>query len=324
MKKEILRILKETKGYLSGQELCEKFSVSRTAVWKAIGQLREEGYEIESASNRGYRLVGVPDRVTELELGSYLAGCPLGQNIVYREEVDSTNTEAKRQAEAGAAHGTVVLAERQTQGKGRRGKSWGSPEGTGIWLSLLLRSSIAPDKASCLTLVAALAVSRAVEKVTGLKAEIKWPNDLVLNGKKICGILTEMSSELDFIHYVVTGIGINVNMADFPEELPHATSLRIESGKEYLRAELAACVIWEFSACYEDFLERESLEKLLSDYNGRLVNKGRQVQVLKEGRSIQGTALGVNAQGELLIEAGGKTEAILSGEVSVRGIYGYV
>ncbi len=324
MKKEILRLLREKESYLSGQELCSRLSVSRTAVWKAINQLREEGYQIESASHRGYLLVSGPDRVTAAELASRLSGCPFGENIIYKEEIDSTNIEAKRQAEAGAVHGTVVIAESQEQGRGRKGKAWSSPKGTGIWMSLVLRPEIRPERAACLTLTAALAVSRAVEHVTGLSAQIKWPNDLVINGKKICGILTEMSSEMDFIHYVVTGIGINVNMERFQEELPFATSLQIESGRPYIRAELAAWVLREFDACYQDFLETGDLEKLLSDYNERLVNKDRQVQVIKEGEQIQGTARGVNSQGELLVETKDGTEAVLSGEVSVRGVYGYV
>lgn len=324
MKKEVLRLLKEKNGYLSGQEISQRLSVSRTAVWKVIKQLREEGYEIESASNRGYRLIQAPDQMTAAELGSRLSGCPLGQNILYKEEIDSTNTEGKRQAEAGACHGTLIVSERQNQGKGRRGRAWTSPRGSGIWMSLLLRPKIKPENASGLTLVAALAVSRAVEQITGLEAGIKWPNDLVMNKKKICGILTEMSSEMDFVHYVIIGIGINVNMKGFPVELPFATSLRIEGGRKYVRAELASAVLFEFSKCYDSFLETENMEKLLLDYNRRLVNKDCQVKVTNGAEEIEGIARGINGQGELLIEIDGRIQRILSGEVSVRGVYGYV
>lgn len=324
MKKKVLTLLKEADGYLSGQDICEKLEVSRTAVWKVMNQLREEGYQIESASNRGYRLVEVPDRLTEAELGSRLENSLFGKNIIYKEEIDSTNTEIKRQAELGALEGTLAVAECQQQGKGRRGRVWSSPKGSGIWMSFLLRPQLKPENASSLTLVAALAVSWAIERVTGLSAQIKWPNDLVIDGKKICGILTEMSSELDFIHYVVVGIGINANIKKFPEELPYATSLFLEGGREYNRAELATEALKEFESCYLEFLAVGSLERLLSDYNNRLVNKDSQVQVIKGEGSFRGIARGVNAQGELLVETENGTETILAGEVSVRGVYGYV
>lgn len=324
MKKKVLTLLKESDGYLSGQDICEKLEVSRTAIWKVMKQLREEGYQIESASNRGYRLLEVPDRLTEAELGSRLENSLFGKNIIYKEEIDSTNIEIKRQAEAGALEGTLAVAEFQRQGKGRRGRAWSSPKGSGIWMSFLLRPQLRPENASSLTLVAALAVSRAIEKVAGLSAQIKWPNDLVIGGKKICGILTEMSSEMDFIHYAVVGIGINANIKEFPEELPYATSLFIEGGREYNRAELAAVVLKEFESCYQEFLAEESLERLLSDYNSRLVNRGSQVQVIKGDESLSGIARGVNAQGGLLVETESGIETILSGEVSVRGVYGYV
>lgn len=247
-----------------------------------------------------------------------------GRNVIYKEEIDSTNAEAKRQAEAGAPEGTLIIAERQLQGKGRKGRVWNSPEKTGIWMSFLLRPSMEPEKAASITLVTALAVSRAVEKMTGLRAEIKWPNDLVLNGKKICGILTEMSSGMEGIRYLVAGIGVNVNMDAFPAELPFATSLKIEGGREYPREELASSILTEFYACYQEFLKTESLQGLLKDYNDRLVNCGSQVQIIKEKETILGTARGVNEKGELLVETKSGLETVLSGEVSVRGVYGYV
>ena len=246
------------------------------------------------------------------------------KNIIYKEEIDSTNIEIKRQAKAGAPEGTLAIAECQTQGQGRRGRAWISPKGTGIWMSFLLRPEIQPEKAASLTLVAALAVSRAIEKETGLKAQIKWPNDLVINGKKICGILTEMSAEKDSIHYVVVGIGLNVNMENFPEELPFATSLLIEGGRVYQKEPLIKAILREFESCYTDFLETENLEKLLADYNKRLVNLDNQVQIIKDKEALLGTARGVNAQGELLVETKEGIKKILSGEVSVRGVYGYV
>lgn len=245
-------------------------------------------------------------------------------NVIYKEVIDSTSSEAKRQAEAGAPHGTLVVAEHQTQGRGRRGRGWNSEKGDGIWMSFVLRPEIKPENASCLTLAAAVAVSRGIEKVTGLKAEIKWPNDLVLNGKKICGILTEMSSEPDRIRYVILGIGINVNRKAFPEELPYATSLQIEGGRAYEREELFWQVVSEVSACYADVIKTENLDRLLTDYNKRLVNRDCPVKIIKETETMLGTARGVTAQGELLVETEDGIQKIVSGEVSVRGVYGYV
>ena len=246
------------------------------------------------------------------------------QNIIYKEEIDSTNTEIKRQAKAGAPEGTLVIAEEQTQGKGRRGRDWNSPKGTGIWMSFLLKPAILPEKAASITLVAALAVSKAIEKETGLKAQIKWPNDLVVNGKKLCGILTEMSAERDNIHYVVVGIGLNVNMKEFPKELPFATSLFLEGGRTYQKEALITAILQEFEDCYKEFLKTENLEKLREDYNKRLVNIDHQVQIIKNEEILLGIARGVNVQGELLVETKEGIQNILSGEVSVRGVYGYV
>ena len=205
---EILKLLKETDGYISGQELCEKFGVSRTAIWKVINQLKEEGYKIEAVRNKGYILKGSADVLSKEELESTIHTKWAGANVVFFEETVSTNNEIRSLAEQGAPHGTLAVAEQQLGGKGRRGRVWTSPAGVGIWMSMLLRPQIDPLAASMLTLVMALAAKKGIEISTGLKSEIKWPNDLVLNKKKICGILTEMSTELMEIQYVIPGIGI--------------------------------------------------------------------------------------------------------------------
>jgi BirA family biotin operon repressor/biotin-[acetyl-CoA-carboxylase] ligase len=324
MKREILKLLKESDGFVSGEKLCKGFSVSRTAVWKAINQLRKEGYEIEAIHKRGYRLLSSPDRITKEELGSCLLGCSFGEHIIYEETIDSTNTELKRQAEAGIETGTLVVADCQLQGKGRQGRPWSSPKGQGIFFSFLLRPSLTPEKASALTLAAALSVSLGIEKQTGLSTGIKWPNDVVVNGKKVCGILTEMSSELDFINYVVIGIGINVNTEEFPPDLPYATSLKLEGGKPYVRSELLACILREFEGCYQEFLKTGDMSLLLSDYNKRLVNYEKEVKVLRGEDSFLGVSKGINEKGELLVETKEGLKTVVSGEVSVRGIYGYV
>lgn len=326
MKAEILNLLKETKDFVSGQELCERFQVSRTAIWKAVRQLEEEGYRIEAVRNRGYRLVGKPNAVTEAEISEGLHTKWLGREIRYYDSVDSTNQQVKRLADQGAAHGTLVTVESQTSGKGRRGRSWSSPAGTGVWMSFLLRPSIDPNHASMLTLVAALAVCNAVRDMTGLAAKIKWPNDIVINGKKLCGILTEMSTEELSIHYVVVGIGVNVNQSSFPDEIKQrATSLKQEGGRDYSRAELVCRILEHFEHYYKVFLETEDLEGMSEEYNGKCVNAGQEVCVLNPGGEYTGVSLGIDSQGDLLVRRdGGRVEKISSGEVSVRGIYGYV
>ena len=219
MKTEILRMLKISDGYVSGQMLCDTFGVSRTAIWKVINQLKEEGYEIEAASKKGYRMIKIPDILSKEEIESQIETKWAGRTTVYFDEVDSTNTRAKFLAEEGAVHGTLVAAEQQNAGKGRRGHTWESPRGNGIWMTLILKPDILPQSASMVTLIAALAIARSIKKSYGLDAKIKWPNDIVINGKKVCGILTEMSSDIETINYIIIGMGINANITLFPEEI---------------------------------------------------------------------------------------------------------
>lgn len=329
MKTKILTILKESGGYVSGQDLCSRLGVSRTAVWKAVKQLEEEGCRIEALRNKGYRLTAVEDGITGAQIGSLLQTKYMGRNLVYFPETDSTNIQVKRLAEAGSPEGTLVVAESQTAGKGRRGRNWSSPPGSSIYMSYLLRPKIPPYSASMLTLLAGMACARAVREETGLEAKIKWPNDLVLKGKKICGILTEMSTELEEIHYIFTGIGINVNQTEFPEEIRDmATSLKLESekkGENFSRSALiASCMKW-FEHYYEEFLLQGDFSKLKEEYEGMLANLGREVVVLDPAGEYSGICRGIDETGRLLVELPGReVRAVLSGEVSVRGIYGYV
>ena len=326
MKGEILKLLKETDGYVSGQELCRRFGVSRTAVWKVINQLKEEGYEIEAVRNRGYALKGAGDVLSEAELLSCLKTEWAGGRTVYFDATDSTNIQARRLAEAHAPHGTLVVSDRQDGGKGRRGRSWASPSGVGIWMSLILRPEIAPSSASMLTLAAALAVREGIQEETGLSPLIKWPNDLVLNGKKICGILTEMSTELMEIQYVITGIGINVNQREFPSEIRDtATSLSLEAGRSFRRSSLIAAILKAFEKDYTAFLKTGDLSLLLEEYNACLVNRGKEVCILDPSGEYRAVAEGIDESGSLLVTLpDGTRREIISGEVSVRGIYGYV
>lgn len=325
MKTEILSMLRESEDYVSGQELCNKFGVSRTAIWKAINQLKDQGYEIDSVQNKGYRLLSAPDVMSEAELKSVCKNKWAGQEIFYFDAIDSTNTKAKELAEEGYPTGTLVVADRQSAGKGRRGRSWESPANSGIFMTLLLKPEINPSNASMLTLVAALAVARAIRQVTGVEALIKWPNDIVMGGKKICGILTEMSAQFDYINHIVVGIGINVHNEEFPEEISNtASSLYLTCGKRYRRAEIIQSFLKHFEECYEIFLETEDLSQLLKEYDSILVNRGQKVKVLDPKEPFEGKAMGITKRGELVVDTWESRKLVSSGEVSVRGIYGYV
>lgn len=325
MKAEILKMLRETEGYVSGQELCNKFGVSRTAVWKAINQLKENGYEIEAVQNKGYHLLSAPDVMDSTELESIHATDWAGCEIYYFDSIDSTNTKAKELAEEGHPSGTLVVADRQTAGKGRRGRSWESPTGIGIFMTLMLKPEINPNNASMLTLVAAMATTRAIRRVTGVPAMIKWPNDIVMNGKKVCGILTEMSAQFDYINHIVIGIGINVHNEEFPEEIAQtASSLFLESGQHIHRASLIEAFLEEFENVYAEYLKTEDMEGLQKEYDTMLVNRGRQVRVLDPKEPFEGKAMGITKKGELIVDTWESRKLVSSGEVSVRGIYGYV
>lgn len=326
MKEKILKALKEADGYLSGQELCRQLQVSRTAVWKVIQQLEADGYEIEAVRNRGYRLRSGEAVYQGEEIRSVLSTEWLGHPLIFLDQVDSTNNEIRRLAEAHASEGTLVVAGEQTAGKGRRGRSWVSPEGNGIWMSFLLRPKFPPECASMITLVAAMAVADGIREVTNTQTMIKWPNDIVADGKKICGILTEMSSEMESIQYVIVGIGINVGMTDFPEEIREtASSLELITGHHINRPKLIDAVLRGWEKYYRVFLETQDLKGLWQEYNQMLVNRNREVRVLAPKGEYEGVSRGITHTGELLVElSSGEIRKVMSGEVSVRGIYGYV
>jgi len=259
-------------------------------------------------------------------------GQKFGANTIHFQVTDSTNVQAGRLAEEGAPHGTLVTADAQTAGKGRRGRTWVSRAGDNIYMSLLLRPKIAPEHASMLTLVMGLSAARACTEAlceAGCGAEdwigIKWPNDLVWRGRKICGILTEMSVKETGIDHVVIGVGINVNGLDFPDELKEtAASLRMAAGQPLSGERIIRRTMEYFEKDYETFIETEDLSSLLEAYNACLVNCHREVRVLDPGNEYTGIARGINARGELLVEYKGELRRVYAGEVSVRGIYGYV
>ncbi len=326
MKAEILALLRESDKFVSGQELCNRFGVSRTAVWKVINQLKKEGYRIEAVQNKGYHMVSSPDVLSVYELESRRNTNWLGKEIVYKEVTTSTNADVRKLAEDGAENGLLVFADAQTAGKGRRGREWESPKGTNLYFSMLLKPQFEPHKASMITLVAAYSVARVIREKTGLDAKIKWPNDIVVGKKKVCGILTEMSMERDYIHHIVVGVGINVNEEAFPAEISGmATSLKREKGSLIQRAPLLSSILSQFEKDYLAFLAAEDLKPFVDEYNSLLVNKGALVKVLDPKGEFSGIAGGINEEGMLIVfKENGQIEKVYAGEVSVRGMYGYV
>ena len=326
MKSRILNRLRNGDGYVSGQDLCEEFGVSRTAVWKAVNQLKEEGYEIEAVPNKGYRLLGVPDIISAEEIKSRLDTRWAGCQVRYFDTLDSTNICAKRLAEEGAPNGTLVIADQQTAGRGRRGRQWETPKGTAIAMTILLRPKLRPEKACMLTLVMGMAVTKALNELFHLSCRIKWPTDVVLDGKKICGILTEMSTEINVINYLVIGSGINANIRSFPEELKDkAVSLCTALGHEVNRAQIIQYCMKYLEHYYDIFKRSGDMSLLMDEYNEMLVSVGSEVCVLEPSGEYRGISEGIDQAGELLVRrADGHVEQVYAGEVSVRGVYGYV
>ena len=293
--------------YLSGAAMSRTLGVSRAAVWKAIEALRQEGYEITSAPNRGYRLESAPDRVREGELSGPLAGCLVGSRLLCLDTIDSTNTEAKRQAMAGAPEGLVVLAEEQTSGRGRLGRSFQSPRGCGLYLTALLRPQLPPIEVVDFTAWVAVAVCDGIQAACGVRPRIKWTNDIVLEGKKLCGILTEMGleNEINALQYLVTGIGVNV------------------LGRPVRRSELAVQIIRALDRMYSAFPQGKA--DYLARYRADCLTPGNRVQLITPASRTEATALSIDDEFRLVVEYDdGRREALSAGEVSVRGMYGYV
>jgi len=256
-----------------------------------------------------------------------------GKRVICYDEIDSTNLAAKKLGKQAGSHGVLVVAEQQYAGRGRLGRNWSSPKGSGIWMSLVLQPEIRPEHAAMLTLVTALAVNQGIREITGIKSHIKWPNDIIINGKKVCGILTEMSTVNEKLECVVIGMGINAKQVSFSEELKlTATSLELEGANTVDRTELIACIIRYLEQYYKRFIKTESLQEMTEEYNASLINLGRQVRILGDNSAYTGTALGINESGALLVQTEETSQGIkravvktvVSGEVSVRGIYGYV
>lgn len=320
VKEALIKTLAENNGeYISGAALAEQLGVSRNAVWKAVKALEAEGYAIESVTSKGYRMSADNNRISAGFISSKLETESLGRNIILFDEIDSTNNEAKKIAAAGETHGTVVIADRQTMGKGRMGRSFVSPAGTGVYMSVIIRPDISVESAGLITSAAAVAAAEAVEKVCGQKIMIKWVNDLYLNDKKICGILTEasMGLEMKALDYAVIGIGINVRSVRgmFDEELSsRASSIEDETGVRPDRNVLCA----EILNCLEFWLSSIERRDFLHEYRRREYLTGKLITANVGNSSIVGSAVGIDNNANLMIELpGGEIKHLNSGEANL-------
>ncbi|MGI9951620.1 biotin--[acetyl-CoA-carboxylase] ligase [Moorellaceae bacterium AZ2] len=319
---QVLAELRRHQGeYVSGQELSRKLGLSRTSIWKHIQALRQEGYQISASTRRGYILLNTPDCFYPEEVVAGLRTSWLGRPFYYYDEVGSTNQVAKDLADAGAPEGTVVVAESQRSGRGRLGRSWFSPGGKGIWVSTILRPRVAPVQLPQLSLLAAVALREAIEETTGLRPGIKWPNDLLLRGRKIAGILTEMRAEMDTTQYVVLGTGVNVNLGpdDFTPEIQSlATSLQLELGRKIARLPLLQALLYHLERWYECWQE-EGFAPVGQAWRRASITLGRPVRVMTPERVYEGRAVDIDEEGALLVkDAAGRLRRFNYGEISLR------
>ena len=320
MSRDVLELLRAAGGYISGEKMAERLGVTRAAVWKKIAALRDAGYDISSTPRSGYVLRSAPDSLIETEIAQGLDTALVGRKIICYDTVDSTNLVLKNLAREGAEDGTVVVADSQGTGRGRMERAFFSPPGKGIWVSILLRPTFLPQDAPKCTLMAAVAVARAMETF-GLRAAIKWPNDILHEGRKLVGILTEMSAEMDRVNYVVIGIGINVNIApeDFPEELrATATSLMQMKGAPLPRVAFLQELLRALDDLYTS-VQREGFAPVLAAWREYAVTLGQEVRVIgPAGVEFEGVAADIDAEGALLVDTAEGRRRVLAGDVSIR------
>jgi BirA family biotin operon repressor/biotin-[acetyl-CoA-carboxylase] ligase len=307
--------------FLSGQKISETIGCSRTAVWKHIEELRKEGYELEAVRRLGYRIKKKPDKISSNEIHLGLKTKMMGRAIHFEETVTSTQKIAQSLANDGVQEGTIVVADQQTNGRGRMSRAWYSPSGTGIWMSMIIRPNIPVNTTPQLTLLTAVAIVQAIEELTPLKPDIKWPNDIMINGKKVVGILTELQAEADQVHSVIIGTGINVNQKtdDFPEDLQNiATSLLIETETSWERAQLIQTILLRFESLYSLFLSKGFKPiKILWESYAISLNKVLIARTLKG--TVEGKAIGIDDDGALLIETSDKKiEKIYSADIELK------
>jgi BirA family transcriptional regulator, biotin operon repressor / biotin---[acetyl-CoA-carboxylase] ligase len=317
----VLGLLAEARdGYLSGEALSDKLGLPKATVFTQIDGLRAKGYQIDSLPRKGYRLVAVPDRLTGLELGPLLSTAELGRVVHAFEEVDSTNDVARKLAEDGAGNGELIIAEAQREGRGRRGRRWLSPPGSNLTFSIVLRPQLPPSRAPELTLTAAVALTEVLRDA-GFDARIKWPNDLLVRGRKVAGILTELSADAERIHYAILGVGLNVNLqkGELPPEVAElATSLRIERGEPVPRVFLLAALLTALETWIER-LQQEGFAAIRTRWLELSATLGKRVRVELGKRPLEGEATDLDADGALLVrDDAGKTHRVVAGDVELE------
>ncbi len=318
----IIKLLAEAPGEpVSGEELARRLDMSRSAVWKRIRNLRELGFDISGGTAKGYTLQGIEDLIRPEYISRKLKTRLVGKNIVYKPVTGSTNRDAFELADEGAPEGTCVIADVQTKGRGRMGRSWAAPAASAVLTSMIFRPELSPQTATLLTLVAGIAAANAVRRVTDLEPWIKWPNDLKIGDKKLAGILTEMHAEMDRVHYVVVGMGINVNISlkSFPKEIKKlATSLSIETGRIVNRNQLIATLYYEMESAYRRLIERGP-KAVIEQWELIAGIRGKRVRAtMIDGKTVEGVAVGLGPDGSLHIEDDiGRERQITAGDVEV-------
>ncbi len=319
---EILRSFYENPdNYFSGEDIARKLGLSRTAIWSHIQELKAAGLPIEAVPNLGYKLLGQSPNLIAADIKAQLNTRIIGREVLVFQETDSTQRIVEQFARDGVAEGLVVFAENQKQGKGRLGRKWVSPAKSGLWFSTLLRPGWRPDKVTRLTVLAAVAIMRAIENETGLEIEIKYPNDLMIKGRKLCGILAEMLTEVDYVQYVVLGIGINVNtlLSDYPDEIqPIVTSLRIATGEIFGRSLLAAKVLSSLDHVYRE-VQNKGFSTIAEEWSDRCSTLGKKITAIFGNEKVRGTAIAIDEEGALVIQMDdGTIKTLRGGDITLE------
>ncbi|REJ09704.1 biotin--[acetyl-CoA-carboxylase] ligase [Halobacillus trueperi] len=317
-RKELIELLNNVEGHISGQELSDQLGISRTAVWKHMNELKKDGYEIEAVQRRGYKILSSPDKISENTLRWGLGTKWIGHELHHYDQVESTQEIVHQLAKQGKPHGTVVIADEQVKGKGRMSRNWDSPKGKGIWMSVLLRPNLPPVQAPQITLLAATVLARMIAERSALVPQIKWPNDLLINHKKVSGILTEMQAEQDTIQYIVLGMGMNVNQEDreIPADIKYkASSLKIESRQHWNIQQTVQHILRLFEETYERF-EANGFASIKKDWEHFGYKIGEEVTISTMKKTWQATLIGIEPDGALRAKSkDGEEEKLYSAEI---------
>jgi BirA family transcriptional regulator, biotin operon repressor / biotin---[acetyl-CoA-carboxylase] ligase len=325
MREQILKmLLDKNKDFISGEEISELLGISRTAVWKHINNLKNQGYNIESINKKGYRISEIPDDILTKENIAYnLKSKFIGNNIIHFDTIDSTNDYAKKIAND-MEDGTVIISEEQTKGRGRMGRKWYSRKGDGIWLSIILKPDINPYECPFITLIAGASIIKSLDKL-GVKSSIKWPNDIIVNNKKMCGVLTELAAEIDKVNYVVLGIGMNVKTLNFDDDIENIATSLYKEGYKLSRIDIVSEILMEFENLYTNYINNKDKKEVLDICKKYSAILNKNIYLLKNGEKTKAKCIDINEDGNLIVQFDDNSiKEIISGEVSIRGEEGYV